>query len=295
MPKYSLIVCAGVLTLWLGSCASEEETSDTTSPSPSVAAKSPTATQPFAKPLVSEKNAGKKGQTASRVPGLLQSTDPEERARQVQAGINVKKSQTDPFASLPPLVTFRTPAGTSGNLPGFSTGRAGERTASAPQTPNFPQPSRSRSESPQTGSRQRAVPNFPNSRSVASRTPASNTPAFGTPPTNLSPAPAIAALPPLPEPTLAKAVEVSGVVVVGGIAEAIVKAPNEATSRYVRAGQRLSNGQILVKRIEVNSGSDPVVILEQNGVEVARGVGEKSVPTGSPTAIVPSAKRSVFS
>jgi hypothetical protein len=80
---------------------------------------------------------------------------------------------------------------------------------------------------------------------------------------------------------------VSGVVVVGGIAEAIVKAPNESTSRYVRAGQRLSNGQILVKRIEVNSGSDPIVVLEQNGIEVSRGVGEKSSPAGSPTAIVP--------
>lgn len=290
MPKYSVIICAGVLTLWLGSCTTGEETSDTTSPSPSVATKSPTATQPFAKPLVSEKNTGKQGQTASRVPGLLQSTDPEERARQVQAGINVKRSQTDPFASLPPLVTFRTPAGTSGNLPGFSTGRAGERTASSPQVPSFPQSSPSRSQSPQTPSRQRAVPNFPNPRTIASRPPTSRTPA-----TNLSPAPAIAALPPLPEPTLAKAVEVSGVVLVRGVAEAIVKAPNEATSRYVRAGQRLSNGQILVKRIEVNSGSDPVVILEQNGVEVARGVGEKSTPSGSPTAIAPLPNRSISS
>ena len=75
---------------------------------------------------------------------------------------------------------------------------------------------------------------------------------------------------------------------VGGVAEAIVKAPNEATSRYVRAGQRLSNGQILVKRIEVNGGSDPVVILEQNGIEVSRAVGDKPSPAGSsPTAIAP--------
>ena len=73
---------------------------------------------------------------------------------------------------------------------------------------------------------------------------------------------------------------------VGGVAEAIVKAPNEATTRYVRAGQRLSNGQILVKRIEVNGGSDPIVILEQNGVEVSRAVGDKpSVASGSPTAM----------
>ena len=87
---------------------------------------------------------------------------------------------------------------------------------------------------------------------------------------------------------MARAVEVSGVVVVDGVAEAIVKAPNEATSRYVRAGQRLSNGQILVKRIEVNGGSDPIVILEQNGVEVSRAVGDKpSTASGSPTAMTP--------
>jgi hypothetical protein len=56
-------------------------------------------------------------------------------------------------------------------------------------------------------------------------------------------------------------------------------------------GQRLSNGQVLVKRIEVNNGASPVVILEQYGREVARRVGEKPVATpdqpGTPTAVVP--------
>jgi hypothetical protein len=56
-------------------------------------------------------------------------------------------------------------------------------------------------------------------------------------------------------------------------------------------GQRLSNGQVLVKRIEVNNGASPVVILEQYGREVARRVGEKPVATpdqpGTPTAVAP--------
>ncbi|MGV0027369.1 hypothetical protein [Phormidesmis priestleyi] len=276
MRKSSLIVCAGLLTLWLSGCASEEDAS-TPSPSPSVAATSPT----FARPLVAEKNAeknaDKKGEIANgRVPGLLQATDPEERARQVQAGINVKTNRSDPFASLPPLVTIKTPAGTSGG-PNPSAEGTGNQTSSSPQTPNLPQTPQ------QTASGQRTASNPSKTRTTAQRPPTTPSPLPGLRPA----APVISALPPLPEPTLARAVEVSGVIVVGGIAEAIVKAPNESTSRYVRAGQRLSNGQILVKRIEVNSGSDPIVILEQNGIEVSRGVGERSSPAGSPTALVP--------
>lgn len=89
----------------------------------------------------------------------------------------------------------------------------------------------------------------------------------------------IKTLPPLPSATLANAVEVSGVVLIGGVPQAIVKAPNEDTSRYVKVGQRLSNGQVLVKRIEMNGGSDPIVILEENGVEVSRGVGTTAQAT----------------
>jgi hypothetical protein len=55
----------------------------------------------------------------------------------------------------------------------------------------------------------------------------------------------------------------------------IVRVPSEPTSRYVKVGQRLSNGQVLVKRVDLNSGGDPIVILEENGVEVAKSVGEK--------------------
>lgn len=284
MRRSSLIVCAGLLTLWVSGCASEEDASTSvSSPSPSVAAKSPTATQSFAKPLVTEKNADKKGQIANgRVPGLLQSTDPEERARQVQAGINVKRNQTDPFASLPPLVTIRTPAGTSGGADPSAEG-TGNQSSRLPQTSNFPQaPQQTASTSKNTTS-QRTASNPPPTRAIAQRLATPTAPL--SPPSLRPAAPVISALPPLPEPTLANAVEVSGVVVVGGVAEAIVKAPNESTSRYVRAGQRLSNGQILVKRIEVNAGSDPIVVLEQNGVEVSRGVGEKSSPAGSPTAL----------
>jgi hypothetical protein len=84
-------------------------------------------------------------------------------------------------------------------------------------------------------------------------------------------------------------VQVTGVIVVGNTPQAIVQAPNEATSRYVQVGQRISNGQVLVKRIEMNNGSDPIVIFEQNGVEVARTVGSPATPTTpdtKPTAMI---------
>lgn len=94
----------------------------------------------------------------------------------------------------------------------------------------------------------------------------------------------IQSLPPLPQPNLARAVEVTGVVEINGKSYAIVKAPGEPTSRYVSVGQRLSGGQILVKRIEVREVGEPIVILEQNGVEVARAVAAPAAtpPVGEP-------------
>ncbi|MEM8602413.1 MAG: hypothetical protein AAGF24_01075 [Cyanobacteria bacterium P01_H01_bin.121] len=79
---------------------------------------------------------------------------------------------------------------------------------------------------------------------------------------------------PLPEAELAKAVFVTGVVQIGPSLQAIIKAPEEATARYVTEGQRLSNGQILVKRIELR-GSEPIVVLEEKGIEVTKLVGEQ--------------------
>jgi hypothetical protein len=90
-----------------------------------------------------------------------------------------------------------------------------------------------------------------------------------------------AALPPQPE--LARAVNVSGVVQIGSAVYAIVDAPDEPSSRYVQAGQRLSNGEILVKRIDFN-GSDSSVILEQAGMQVVRRVGDVPVAPAAPAA-----------
>jgi hypothetical protein len=79
-------------------------------------------------------------------------------------------------------------------------------------------------------------------------------------------------IPPVPSTDLAKAVEVNGVMQVEGKVSAIVKEPNEQISRSVSEGDYLSKGAVLVKRIEFSNNEEPLVILEQNGVEVIKSV-----------------------
>lgn len=247
--------------MWLGGCSSED-TSTAPSPSPSSSGSpSPTAAQSFNQPLVSQKGskdkAGKEekgtASTTLSVPGLLKSTNPSELARQVQAQIKSgKTAASDPFASLAPLISFKTPI-----VPVSPDSQAASQKTELPSLPAFPK-----------------VPEMP-------RVSLPSVPLSPGKPVAKLPKPGLPTLPSIPEPTLAQAVEVTGVVTVGGVTQAIVKAPNEPTSRYVSAGQRLSNGQILVKRIEVFSGSDPVVVLEENGIEVPRTVGSKAAPSPS--------------
>lgn len=71
----------------------------------------------------------------------------------------------------------------------------------------------------------------------------------------------------------ADAIEISGAVQVKGKWHVIVKEPNADTSRYVMAGDYLANGSVLVKKIIAGAGADPVVILQQNGVEVTKSIG----------------------
>lgn len=75
------------------------------------------------------------------------------------------------------------------------------------------------------------------------------------------------------EPTLAQDVVVSGLFQADGRTRIIVQAPEESSSRYVEVGQYLSNGQVLVKRIDSNTFPSPTVILEQAGIEVAKTIG----------------------
>ena len=297
MRQLKSIAFTGMLALLMSGCASGDEevvvspTSPAPAVSPSPAATTPPQAQPFAAqkpPVVAQKPA------RVAAPALIQPTNADARTQQVSQG------RQDPFALLPlPLVpvppppgsqppapqpvpqvrsvpnTTRTaagPAGTGGA--GATGGRRPTTTAARPNT---------------TGGRPTTTAARPNTTGGRAGTAAPGQ--AGQP--NIRPGtlvqptvPSIAALPQLPQPTLAQSVEVSGVIQVGDEARAIVKAPNEATSRYVTVGQRLSNGQILVKRIEMNTGSEPVVVLEQYGIEVGKRVGDKPAQPagGNPTA-----------
>ena len=82
-------------------------------------------------------------------------------------------------------------------------------------------------------------------------------------------------IPPAPQPNLARAIEILGVQQESdGNVSILLKAPNEKTARYVEVGDRVANGEVLVKRVIFNQSSEPIVVLEQSGVEVRRRVGE---------------------
>lgn len=92
-------------------------------------------------------------------------------------------------------------------------------------------------------------------------------------PINTTPLPQLLPSAPVSRIALAEAVEVSGVIKIGGKWSIIVKEPDAQTSRYVHAGAYLANGRVLVKRIVADAGSNPIVILQQNGVEITRTIG----------------------
>ena len=85
--------------------------------------------------------------------------------------------------------------------------------------------------------------------------------------------PTIETIPEIPIAELAKDVIITGMIEFGDRVKLIIQAPEESSARYVEIGQYLSNGQVLVKRIEPGFPA-PTVILEQDGVEVPKVVGE---------------------
>jgi Tfp pilus assembly protein PilP len=95
-------------------------------------------------------------------------------------------------------------------------------------------------------------------------------------PSNIESTPTIESLENQPVGTLAQNVIVSGLVELGGTTKLIIQAPEEATSRHVNVGQYISNGKILVKRILLDNLSTPRVVLEENGIEITKAIGEKS-------------------
>ena len=94
---------------------------------------------------------------------------------------------------------------------------------------------------------------------------------------------------PVIDPTLlAQDVVISGLYEANGRIRLIVQAPEEDSSRYVEVGEYLSNGQVLVKRIEEDNLASPIIILEQSGVEIAKTIGESIDNDADDVSFLPS-------
>ena len=295
MGRNLKIAVAAFLALAIASCASEGEQASNPTPTPNSAVKPPSAIQSFKNPVVPAKQPPL---VASTTPNLIQSTNATERV------IVVSKGRTDPFGQIfsptyttTPNTNTNTNTNTNNNMPAF--GR------SVPVLPPLPAArgtiitSRRRTTPSAVISAKTTIPRKPqllraqknkiNKGAIASaKIPNRLKPSRGFTPVVPKVLPLVvpnptlvSVLPPPVQPELARAVIVTGVVLIGQEPQAIIRVPNEPTSRYVQAGQRLANG-VLVKRIEINEGSNPVVIFEQYGMEVARNVGESPINAASP-------------
>ncbi|GAB4138482.1 MAG: hypothetical protein Fur0046_13090 [Cyanobacteria bacterium J069] len=263
-----------MLAFWLGSCGGGAEDPTATAPADPNAPAEPVPVDPNAMPAdpaaVPAAPAAAPAIATSPSPGLPAGTLPPEliASTNSQARVQeIQRSRPDPFAqvAVTPVVIetpnrdgsgtqpFVTPAGQGVRVPALATGRAQGTSAGGQQAGS------GTGTTPARPGQLAPIPNLTGqSLNGQSQRPAA---------------------PPPPQPDVARAVKVMGVIQIGNTAHAIVQAPNEPTSRYVRVGQRLSNGQVLVKRIEMNRGADePVVVLEQYGVEVPIAVGQGGPP-----------------
>ncbi len=102
------------------------------------------------------------------------------------------------------------------------------------------------------------------------------TPIAALPPLPMSQTPLTIAPPAISQTSLADAVQITGVVQIGGKAMAIIQSPEEGTARYVKPGDSVANGRVLLKRIIMSKNGEPTIVLQENGVEVTKSVGSSS-------------------
>ena len=251
MQKISLMPFLGAIALLMGSCSllpfnDAEETQGTSEQTPTDSKASPSASKK-SQPPSEQPSAQQKPQPPQKVAGLKKSANPDEILQDLEdRGDLSTQEQEDPFSlfSVPPK---------SKKL--------------APPPPPSPEPSQKKPTPPPPPSPE------PSQKKPASSESPKRSDEGGLPGGDYGPK--LTPEPPDPfEPELAKAVEVTGVVEVADVAYAIVKPPNEESSRYVQVGLYLSEQrQVLFKRIERNQDAALTVVLEQEGMEVSKQVG----------------------
>lgn len=255
--------------LLLGCGAQQSETSSSNpAPVPSQAAQSQVPSIP-----TTSVTTVKTTKVAQGSIGLIPSTNPEVRRKSVATG-----GRNNPFSSLavqPQIEISSVATGAPDSTSVIGTARTSSTSTLGPRFTGIKTASPSQPASVRSGSKSVTayVPG------TASRNPGAVISSKGTTGKSGHPLvkPSVPYVPPSTD--LAKAVEVTGVVQTGQTLVAIVHDPQEPTSRNVQAGERLSNGQVLVKRISVGIAGSPVIVLEQNGVEVIKTLGSSSALT----------------
>jgi Tfp pilus assembly protein PilP len=221
---------------------------------------------PAPKPTINQVSVAPKPATPSSVvnappKGLIASTQP--------TAIPIPKGRVDPFSSIA-VAPIKQTVGSQETPKLTPTSKAQNPPTQKPQTQQQAQKpqTQQQAQKPQTQKPKNQDKKIISNASKPKSSPLNSTPTQIT-------------LPPVaPSIDLAKAVQVNGVVELGGKVSAIVKEP-EQSSRSVSAGDYIYKGKVLVKRIEFNGDREGVVILEQNGVEVIKQVGSSSGPVAS--------------
>lgn len=261
MKKAILILSLAILPFGLGGCSLFNTTEETPNTEETSSSPTPTAeTEPevFQSPTATPSPSG--GQLD--VAGLIPSTNPSQ--------VKVEQGRSDPFATVPvqPIVTSG-PSGTEGSEPGATAPNSSSSSATAPTKTSTPKASKpGKPGQPQAGT-----------QGTSGTTRGGTTTGEGSETAILEP-------PPPPDPTEAKSVVVSGVLQLPTSPVAIVLAPGESVARQVTQGQKISNGQVLVKAIYATD--NPMVVFEQYGIEVVKKVGE--APANAPAAPAASAE-----
>ncbi len=297
MKKLQWITGFSLVALLLVSCTSNRKVSTAPTPKPSVASA----------PAPPNPPTSDNSQQVAQVPDLIESTDP--------ATLPISRGRPDPFQAVTPP-PIKLPIAPDKIQPNKTQPEKSQRktqpdktqpntvqtskTQSTKTQPNTAQTSKAQSTKTQPNTAQtskaqstktqldkiqinnapsnRTQPNTTQTNKIQPNTTQTNktqpdkTQTNKTQPEKIQTEPSI---------ELAKAVEVNGVIQVGEKLSAIVKTSADKTSRYVSAGEYISNGAVLVKRIEVGVNKEPLVTLEQNGVEVIKQVGSSNGPVAS--------------
>ncbi len=268
MRLFLLVTSTVAIALGLGGCGlfAGGDEDNVVAPAPKSA-----AAQPFSQPIV------KPQLKLTRGAALIQPTNPDERLKAIRSG------RSDPFGAL-----ISSTAGTAGNQ---SSGSSNANSSGGSSKKADPASAMAKSYNrflDRVGDSLEESADDSASSPVAVGPGSSSSGHLPELPTSSSSSSEVPPLPPLPQPDLAKGIRVTGVVVIGGMPRAIIKAPDETVSRTVGPGDRLSNGQVVVKRIDNRNPDEPLVIVEQYGTEVAIGVGKLPVQLASiPTNLSP--------